>query len=278
MNKNIFLSVLCLIALAFSSCSSTRHTSSKKLPPMSELSVIFDSIVNEGYQLYYSDRANWVATDLVFEKHDMEELGRSVSWKPNDSIWAVLFFDKDEKNCVFESHFNFYSNEYYSIDSIRPISSEEMILLERKYTLIAKAVDKYGNNMMFAPESFGNPNIDVIQINDQLTRVYFLQGTIQNNTIPFGNDYSVDFDENLEPVAFRKYHNSLIACPTKSEDGDNVKIVWHSHLKDNPFITPTDICNFLLYCPQYMNGFCVLSTAYGCYFTFLRDQHCIVVQ
>jgi len=278
MKKSTLLFVSCLIAFAFSSCSSQKSTLSKTLPPLSELTSILDSIVEEGYQLYYSERANWVATDLVFAKHNEEELGHSVSLRLNDSIWTVLFFDKDNGNCVFESRYNIYSNDIITIDSIRPISLEESTLMERKDILINKAISKYGNNMLFAPQSFGNPNIDIIRINDQLIRVYFLQGTVQNNTIPFGNDYSVDFDENLEPVAFRKYHNSLIACPTKSEDGDNVKMVWHSHLKDNPFITPTDICNFLLYCPQYMNGFCVLSTAYGCYFTFLRDQHCIVVQ
>ena len=278
MKKNIFLSALCLIVLAFSSCSSSRKAAAKKLPPLSELAAVFDSIINEGYQLYYSDRANWVATDLVFEKHDREELGQSVSWKVNDSIWAVLFFDKEKVNCVFESRFNFYSNEFYTIDSIRPISNEEASLLERKDILIGKAISKYGNNMLFAPQSFGNPNIDIICINSQLTRVYFLQGTIQHNVIPFGYDYSIDFDENLEPIAFRKYHNSLIVCPTQSEDGADVKMTWHSHLKDNPYITPTDICNFLLYAPKNMNSFCVLSTAYGCYFTFLRDQRCIVVQ
>lgn len=278
MNKNIFLSVLCLIALAFASCSSSKNTSLKKLPPPTELAAVFDSIINEGYQLYYSERANWVATDLVFAKHNEEELGHSVSLRLNDSIWTVLFFDRDNRNCVFESRYNIYSNDIITIDSIRPISLEESTLMERKDILINKAISQYGNNMVFAPQSFGNPNIDIISINDQLTRVYFLQGTIQYNVIPFGNDCSVDFDENLEPIAFRKYHNSLIACPTKSEDGADVKMTWHSHLQNNPYITPTDICNFLLYSPQNMDSFCVLSTAYGCYFTFSRSQRRIFVQ
>lgn len=278
MKKSTLLFVSCLIAFAFSSCSSQKSTLSKTLPPLSELTSILDSIVEEGYQLYYSERANWVATDLVFAKHNEEELGHSVSLRLNDSIWTVLFFDKDNGNCVFESRYNIYSNYIITIDSIRPISLEESTLMERKDILINKAISKYGNNMLFAPQSFGNPNIDIIRINDQLIRVYFLQGTVQNNVIPFGYDYSIDFDENLEPVVFRKYHNSLIACPTQSKDGADVKTTWHSHLKDNPYITPTDICNFLLYAPKYMNSFCVLSTAYGCYFTFMRDQHCIVVQ
>jgi hypothetical protein len=60
----------------------------------------------------------------------------------------------------------------------------------------------------------------------------------------------------------------LLALRTKTEDGGDVESIRHSHLTNNPFITPTDICNFLLYRPEGMDMFYVYSTAYKCTFAY----------
>ena len=278
MKKHFIITVVCILALVISSCSTLQKRMVRPLPPQAELSQILDSITQEGYRLYFSERANWVATDLVFEKYDVDKLGSSISWQPNDTVWHVVFFDKNNENSLLECHFYINSNKIGTIDSVRPITILEKELLQRKETMLNEAISKYGKDMTFAPQSFGNPNIDIVCLNDKLTRVYFLQGTIKHNVIPFGNDYSVDFDENLTPITFRRYHRSLIDCPTKSEKGEEVKLVFHTHLEDNPYITPTDICNFLLYRPENMNEFWVMSSAYNCIFVFKRDQHQIVIQ
>ena len=260
------------VTLIFASCSTF-----KKMPSSAEMQAINDSIIAEGFQLYYSERANWIATDLLFEKCDMANVGGSVTYQPDANTWAVAFFDRDNENCVLEYRTSTINSEASVIDSIRPISEEERALWHRNNSLIEKAISKYGDKMLFASKSFGSPNLDIIEINDHLIRMYFLQGTIKHNLIPFGNDYSIDFDENLEPIAFRKYHNSLIAIPTK-DNGEEVRMTVHSHLKDNPFITPTDICNFLLYRPADMDSFSVFSTVYNCMFTFSLDQQAIFVE
>ncbi len=274
----MFVLAFCLIVLAFSSCSSLRNTTPKNLPPLSEVSPILDSIVEEGYQLYYSERANWIATDLVFERYGMDELGRSITYQADNNLWTVCFFDKNNEKCLLECRFDIKSGNTVTLDSIRPISTFEKEQLQRKETMLNEAISKYGSELKFAPETFGNPNIDFVRMNDHLTRVYFLQGTIRHDVIPFGNDYSIDFDENLKPIAFRRYHRSLIDSPTKNDKGEEAKFLFHTHLKDNPFITPTDICNFLLYRPKNMDGFMVASEAYNCMFMFSVNQHRIVVQ
>ena len=271
--KNLKLTLLlCCATFIFASCSTTKSFLSS-----AEMQAINDSIVAEGFQLYYSERANWIATDLMFEKCDIANVGGSVTYKPDSNTWAVVFFDRNNENCVLEYRVSTLSDEAYVFDSIRPISEKEMALWHRKNILIEKAIGKYGDKMQFASKSFGSPNLDIIEINDHLIRMYFLQGTIKHDLIPFGNDYSIDFDDNLEPIAFRKYHNSLIAIPTK-DSGEEVRMTVHSHLPDNPFITPTDICNFLLYRPADMDSFSVLSTSYNCMFTFSLDQQAIFVE
>lgn len=268
MKRKLFLSVFCLSVLALASCSTTRKGTTHKLPPLKEISPIHDSIIEEGYALYYSERANWVATDLVFEKYRPDELGSSVSYQPDKSSWMVVFFDQKNENSVMECRFEIGSGQTIVVDSIRPISDVENEMFQRKQMILREAVNKYGAELSFAPESFGDPNVDIICYSDKLTRLYFLQGTILHDLIPFGNDYSIDFDESLKPIAFRRYHSSLIQCPTKDEKGNVAQMTWHSHLKDNPYITPTDICNFLLYRPENMIQFTVYSTAYSCWFTF----------
>ena len=217
MKKNMFVLAFCLIVLAFSSCSSLRNTTPKNLPPLSEVSPILDSIVEEGYQLYYSERANWIATDLVFERYGMDELGRSITYQADNNLWTVCFFDKNNEKCLLECRFDIKSGNTVTLDSIRPISTFEKEQLQRKETMLNEAISKYGSELKFAPETFGNPNIDFVRM-------------------------------------------------------------FHTHLKDNPFITPTDICNFLLYRPKNMDGFMVASEAYNCMFMFSVNQHRIVVQ
>ena len=268
-----------VVLFLLTSCSSSRGSRQKvasKPLPIPELFSILDSIVEEGWHLYYSERANWVASDLVMEKYRAEDIGGSVSWESSDSVWHVSFFDKEEQNCILEYQYDLKSNKPNTSYSIRPITSVERTNKAIKDSLISSALNLYGDSLLFADSKFGSPNIDVVHINDKLIRLYFLQGTFIPDVIPFGNDYSVDFDENLRPLAFRRYHHSLIAMKTKREDGKIVVSNIHSHLQDNPFITPTDICNFLLYRSKNMSDFRVYSTVYGCQFSYSYGSNKII--
>lgn len=265
--------MVCGIALAvLVSCSTTRKNTKvqglDRLPPLSELFVTLDSIVKEGWQLYYSERVSWIASDLFMEHYDLDKSGGYLTWQPNDSVWSTVFYDVLGKNCIFEYRYNFVSQQDKSIEKQRPLSSAEQDAVKQQKKMLDKALDRYGDSLYFANKTFGSPNVDVVQINSKLTRLYFLQGTVKNNVIPFGNDYSIDFDQNLNPVAFRRYHNSLIAAQTITDDGGKVETIMHSHLKNNPYITPTDICNFLLYRPEDLDMFFVYSTAYKCKFAY----------
>lgn len=278
MKKCHLIVIYVFIGIFFASCASRKeskhHDVIERFPP--NLFAILDSIVEEGRQLYYSERLNWVATDIVLEQHRQDEIGGSVSWKTNDSIWTVIFFDEQMENCIFESKFNFALNDYTVTYSSRPLTLFEKDKIQRRDKMITEAINVYGDSLRFAGAEFGSPNIDIVRINDSLTRIYFLQGTVMPNVIPFGNDYSVDFNSKLEPIAFRRYHSSLIPVRTKFEDGRSSTMVMHSHLKDNPFITPTDICNFLLYRSEDLDMFFVYSTAYKCKFAYSLQLNKII--
>ena len=85
------LTLFC-VTLIFASCSTF-----KKMPSSAEMQAINDSIIAEGFQLYYSERANWIATDIMLERCNMANVGGSVTYQPDANTWAVVFFDRDNE-------------------------------------------------------------------------------------------------------------------------------------------------------------------------------------
>lgn len=207
---------------------------------------INDSICAEGYNLYIAETINWVSTDSVLAHYHREDLGGSLIWQPTDTTWNAIFYDKEGENCIFELNYSRINKTATISYEKRSITETEQNQINLKQTMLQNAMNNYGNQMRY-DEDCGNPNIEFIRINDSITRMYMLQGTVHSKTIPFGNDYSVDFDNEGNALCFRKYHNSLIAMNIEDKDGMEVQSVAHTHLRDNPYITPTDVCNFLLY-------------------------------
>jgi hypothetical protein len=278
MKKVVLTLTIGIFIILLSSCAVNRKNArplrADKIPP--EFFATLDSIIDEAWQLYYSERANWIASDLVMEKYKVEDLGGTLSWQPNDTVWSVIFMDKKKENSLLEYRINTREVKGMVMEDVRPLTQTELEEFDKRVKIINGAIEKYGDSLLFASQSFGQPNFDIIRINDTLTRLYLLQGTVLENIIPFGNDYSIDFDKELNPIAFRKYHHSLIATRTKTEKGGKVETVMHSHTKDNPFITATDICNFLLYRPKDMDMFYVYSTAYKCKFAYSVHTNSII--
>ena len=255
-------------------CSNThaRKKNYKKLPPLNVLAQINDSIIKEGMMLYTHEVMSWRLTDHFFLKqHKADEVGASLVYTQNDSIWSAIFVDK-ENNCIFEYRLNAFSLETEVVDTIRSMTRFECDLLTDKQKKIDTAIKVYGDSLNWLSSEIGNFNFDLLQIGNH-SRLYILQGISKNNIIPFGNDYAIDFNEDNEIVKFRRLHKSFIPVSTVMENGEKVVEVYHSHLQDNPFITTTDICNYLLYGRSAgLTSFSVISTYYHCRFTYYDNQ------
>ena len=79
-------------------------------------------------------------------------------------------------------------------------------------------------------------------------------------------------------IARRKYHDSFIPIDFSGKEG-NIRKCTHSHLDENPYITPTDVATFLLYGHDLygMNTFSVYSKALKCYFTYNAETSTILL-
>ena len=262
MRKALFILLLLVVSM---SASAQDEKVELTLTSNPVIQAALDSICIEGYNLYNAEFVNWVSTDSLLAHCDTDDIGGNLIWQPTDSTWSAMFYDKKKENCIFELQFNIKNgNEVFSYDK-RPITETEKPVIELKNKMFNNAIEQYGDSMSYNPD-YGRPNFDFVRINDNTTRMYMLQGIERHNIIPFGNDLSIDFDNQGNPTAFRRYHRSLIASPN---DGETT---FHSHLKDNPYITPTDVCNFILYHGNMKQTY-ILSTALDGYILYDLDSN-----
>ena len=224
-----------------------------------------DSICQEGYNLYVAECVNWESTDSLLAHYNVDEIGHSFIWQPTNDSWRVIFMDKEQKNCIFDFRYDLKSGEQTISYEPRPISENERGIFEKKDLMFKNAIEQYGDSLRYDPD-YGRPNFDFVRIDDKTTRMYMLQGVERTGIIPFGNDLSIDFDNEGNITAFRRYHRSFIPISNEGE------AAFHSHLKDNPYITPTDVCNFLLYHGNMKQTY-ILSTALGCYILYDAERN-----
>ncbi len=244
-------------------------------PAMHIIDAVNDSVIDEGNTLYLHDKLNWVMSDAYKQMCSSKTASLSVVGQLNDTLMSGIMIDVDQMRCVFECRLNLNSGEIEPLDLVRGLTPKELARAERQMSLLEKVSDLDG---IYNVVEAGNLNADVVEISPGITRVYLLQGTDKSKLIPFGNDYSFDFDVDGKLLARRKYHNSFIPIDFSGKDG-NIHKCTHSHLDDNPYITPTDIATFLLYGHDLygMKTFSVYSKAFSCYFTYYADTATILL-
>ena len=244
-------------------------------PAMHTIEAINDSIIDEGHNLYLYDKLNWVMSDAYKQMCSSKTASLSVVGQLNDTLMSGIMIDVEQVKCVFECRLSLNTGEIEPFNLVRGLTPQEIARAERQIDLLDK-VSKLDDIVNI--KEAGNLNIDVVEINPNLVRVYLLQGTNKSKLIPFGNDYSLDFDAKGNLIARRKYHDSFIPIDFSGKEG-NIKKCTHSHLDENPYITPTDVATFLLYGHDLygMNTFSVYSKALKCYFTYNAETSTILL-
>lgn len=238
------------LALAFAAMSSA-NAQDWKPKVREQIEQANDSILEEGIKLYDYEKAAWLGTDLVIEHCKYkDELTGVIVYEATDGKLHCIAYDKYFLQCLFDYTFD-ESNSYS--DAKRPLTQDEAKLIGMKTKMQEKCIETQ------TIQDCGPLNTDLIPLPNGNYRFYWLTGTTETNIVPIGNDYSFDFDENLNIIKQTKYHKSLLSMEIK----EGVTSIIHSHLDDNPYMTPTDVCNYLLYARDCYNiqSFLVLSPA-----------------
>ena len=250
----LFLPLMCM--------AQHSQTISRTLPSQDELATINDSILQEGLQLYIYEKLSWMASDLLVEHAtvDLSDIRGAVQWEDNDKL--THFYCRQD-SVVFSCTLDLNDYSLSWDNTVRPMTDDDRDAVHFKSDIIHRILETYRDSIYTIQN--GSKNIDVVWLSADRLRVYLLQGTTLNGVIPFGNDYYVDVDSDGNLIDFHRYHHSYIPIEIKQtgEDTQSVEVI-HSHTADNPFFTPTDICNALLYARDlyWMNSVCVISPAF----------------
>ena len=252
----------------------------RTLPSQDELAAINDSILHEGQWLYVFEKLSWVASDLLAEHATVDLSSINGSAVQLDDNGKLTHFYCSQDSVVFSCTLDLNDFSLSWDDTVRPMTEYERGAVDVRSIIINHILETYGDSIYTIPD--GSINVDLISLDTDRIRVYLLQGTTLNGVIPFGNDYYVDVDNDGNLIDFHRYHQSYIPIDI-SQTGEDTKAeaVIHSHTADNPYFTPTDICNALLYARDAfdMKSVCVLSTAFDppVIMTFNMDDMSITV-
>ena len=265
---------LVVVIMALAMALATASSLHAQRTALHEIDAINDSVIDEGNMLYLHDKLNWVMSDAYKQMCSSKTASLSTVGMLNDTLLSGIMIDVDQMKCVFECRLNMNTGEIEPINLVRGLTPKEIARAERQVDLLDKISQL--DDIVNIKEA-GNLNIDIVEIDDNLTRVYLLQGTNKAKLIPFGNDYSIDFDASGNMITRRKYHSTFV--PIDFSEKENIHKCTHSHLDDNPYITPTDIATFLLYGHDLygMKTFSVYSRALKCYFTYNVETATIIL-
>lgn len=256
-----------------------RAQQSNTIPALEEIKAANDSILAEAYRLYLHEKVAWILEDIVYQTYE-DAMNNAHGWVPisEDGIKVKgVFYNKERTKALYEASINIQTGEASSSDSVRDLTADELEEIEVHQRVI-NAVRSL-ESIPSCPEGC-TFNIEAIQIDDNLYRVYWMLGTSQSGIIPFGSDFSYDCDAEGNIKEVRRYHKSYIPTPTSMDDGGKVRLIVHSHTSICPYIAPTDIALFLLYGYESagLTQFKVLSTALKCYFVFDAESYEISVE
>ena len=239
------------------------RTAGSTLPSRDELATINDSILQEGLRLYTYEKLSWMASDLLAEHAtvDLSSIRGSAAQLDGNSKLTHFYCRKD--SVVFSCTLDLNDFSLSWDNTVRPMTEDDKDAVHFRSEMINRIIETYGDSIYTIQD--GSINIDLIWLSTDKLRAYLLQGTTLNGVIPFGNDCYVDIDIDSNLIEFHRFHHSYIPIDIRQtgEDTHAVEVI-HSHTVDNPFFTPTDICNALLYARDLfeMKSVSVLSTAF----------------
>lgn len=237
-----------------------------------KLNMKLDSILVEGNLLFYYEKATWIAYDMALENPVIRNKFESYLTYQTGKAIKTIIIGKNLENCVAE--YSFITD--YDTPDIVQLTERELSTYEKKLIYMRERImsqlgkDEYDLRI---PEGY-SLNFILLPYGKKY-KLYVLAGTSQLNIIPFGNDYLFIADDYGNIERWRKFHTGLI--PTQTEfEGSKVRELTHSHVKDNPLISATDICTFMLYAPLYdLERFSVYAD--GRYMTYDLESNSISV-
>lgn len=229
-----------------------------------ELKQKCDSIIEESNILYRYETASWNFTDMLLAKPDiLKTIGNYLTYQQGDTIKCIVV--DNQSQCSYEASFLTDSAPCSESTVSRSLSAYEKQLISIRGTIRSALED----NKKYPIVSYKDFPLNWILIPFAGGyKFYAISGTSKSRVIPFGNDYLFISDKEGRIQSWKKFHSRLIPVEA-TDDMPIVSMPVHSHLRQEPFISATDICTFRLYYNQTgSTKFAVYSVALSMYFIY----------
>jgi hypothetical protein len=239
-----------------------------------------DAILREGLNLYQSERSAWVATDLMLATTiDRSQIGGYLTYFRGDSV-CTIFWNKESAGQVGTPLVASYifprqdvrlaTSRFQPLGAFSPTEA-------RLYGIRQVALASINTNRReFPVPANASLNLDLLD-GPEGTRVYVLTGPQQGNLVPIGNDHLLTFNAAGKLTATERLHNSYLPLDWGAGKAPgSIRGMMHSHLAAHPYITPTDICNVLLYRPEGCTQHLVIGQEYVSIFDLENKQLAIL--
>lgn len=254
--KNVVTSIVLLFS-CLSAYSQVYYTET-------EIQQKCDSIIAESNTLYRYEAASWNFTDMLLAKQEvMKTIQDYLVYQQGDTIKCIVV--DNQSQCSYEVSFLEDSAPYSESLIPRKLSEYEIQLIDVRRKIRSAFADekKYP---IYSYQDFPL-NWILIPYTDGY-KLYAISGTSKSRIIPFGNDYLFVADKKGEIQSWKKFHSKLIPVEA-TDEMPVIALPVHSHLKQEPFISATDICTFRLYYNQTGSvRFAVYSVALSMYFIY----------
>ncbi|MDO7887004.1 hypothetical protein [Hymenobacter cheonanensis] len=241
-----------------------------------------EAILQEGLTLYQSERAAWVATDLMLATTlDRSQLGGYLTYFRGDSV-CTIFWNKESAG---QAGTPLVASYLFPRQDVRVGTSRFQPLgvfspaEARLYGIRQAALASINAHRQEFPVP-ANTSLNLDLLDDPSgTRVYVLTGPQQGSLVPIGNDHLLTFDPAGKLTAVERLHNSYLPLSWDAGQAPGaIRGMMHSHLAAHPYITATDICNVLLYRPAGCTQHLVVGQDYVSIFDLEKQQLAILTR
>ena len=239
---------------------------------------VANAITAEGRKLYKSEMASWNGTDIFIAKYqDRNMIGGYFSYADGNYI-KCIFFSKGLSPKVIGT---------ISFDDNLDVNTANVDLNERNFTNFEQ--DLYiirTKSFMAIKEDTFFKKYEKIDFNlipfieKGEKKVYVLTGSKEKETIIFGNDYLITFDQANNLTGKKQLHRNIIKTKYGQFNGQKINKVFHTHLPETgDFMLPTDVCTVMLYEKiAKWDIYCVATTKYISVWDCAADKLLILTQ
>lgn len=202
----------------------------------------------QGKELYKLETAAWHGTDIFTENYNgRETIGGYFS-----------YIEKGTPKCLFFS--NTVKPRVIGVISFGDIKVVETATIDFKerdfkpfendlYEIRTRAIAQINQDSLY--KMYNNTSLNVIPtVENGVKKVYILTAPKVTGSVLFGNDYLITFDNQYNIISQKALHSTLIPVSYENTEEKVAVASVHSHASHtDAFITPTDICTLMLYCP-----------------------------